>query len=388
MPTPVKKATVLRLQRKYAKRFGLDAKYLPYLAAQIEQESGFRTNLGSRAGAQDVAQFMPGTAPGFGVTLGDNKIEDDIRGQVKMMSGLIRRQGNINDALRGYNAGEGAIAKSHGFGETNHYVSIVRQLAKKYQGQADAETGGPAAVEGTAGTPDRTVTLPGNPDVNVKTGGRMDPAGLMSVLERLGRKDYDALDFAGDYRALEADAAASEQTLNLPGVDPTTVTIPGTPATPGRRGGGGGGSGGGGRFDLKPRGGYRGTNGPISEFSAYGQSLGLDVSSSKRNNTNPYSGDRSDHDFGNTDATARDMADGGSQAPTPKMDTYAKKVADTLGIPYKKGTPINKRAVINGIRYQLIYRGSGPEFGGNHMNHVHLGAKRVGRGGSSRGVLR
>ena len=237
MPRAVSKAKVLRLQRKYAKRFGVDSKYLPYLAAQIEQESGFRTNLGSRAGAQDVAQFMPGTAPGFGVTLGDNKIEDDIRGQVKMMSGLIRRQGNINDALRGYNAGEGAIGRSHGFAETNQYVQIVNSLAKKYQGQADAETGGPAAAEeGTAGTPDRTVQLPGNPDVELKTGGKMDPAGLMSVLERLGRKDYDSLDFATDYRDLQQDAAASEKTLTLAGTPGTQVTIPGTPGTPGRGG--------------------------------------------------------------------------------------------------------------------------------------------------------
>ena len=70
------------------------------------------------------------------------------------------------------------------------------------------------------------------------------------------------------------------------------------------------------------------------------------------------------------------------------MDRYAKEVADALGIAYKKGTPINKTKTVNGVRYQLIYRGDGAAFGGNHMNHVHLGAKRVGKGGGARGVLR
>lgn len=139
--------------------------------------------------------------------------------------------------------------------------------------------------------------------------------------------------------------------------------------------------GGGGAGDGKPgsapspKGGYGGTEGAIkSLYSQYGK--GLSITSAKRDNTNPYSGSGSDHDHGNKDAFAYDVSDGSQ--PTPGMDRYAYQVARALGIPYKKGQPINKTVVRKGIRYQLIYRGAGAAFGGNHMNHVHLGAKRVG----------
>lgn len=144
MPRKVSVKKVRRLIGKYAQQEGI-AEYAPYLAAQIEQESGFQTNLGSPAGARDVAQFMPATAKSYGVTLGDNRIKDDIRGQVKMMSQLIKQTGNIEDALRGYNAGPGAIEASKGYAETNHYVDVVTQNAKKYK----------APVQGAPAQPNR-----------------------------------------------------------------------------------------------------------------------------------------------------------------------------------------------------------------------------------------
>lgn len=128
--------------------------------------------------------------------------------------------------------------------------------------------------------------------------------------------------------------------------------------------------------NFQPHGGWGGTEGAMrSIFDQY--NTGLQITSTKRDNQNPYSGRGSDHDFGNKDAYAID-ASNGSQ-PTPEMDEYAFKVARALGNKdYKKGTPLNWTTTIDGIRYQLIYRGTGAAFGGNHMNHVHLGAKRVG----------
>ncbi len=252
MPRSVPKAKVLRLQAKYAKRYGVDAKYLPYLAAQIEQESGFQEGSGSPKGARDIAQFIPGTAKAYGVTLGDNRIEDDIRGQVKMMAGLLRRQGSIEKALRGYNAGEGAIDASHGYGETNGYVQRIHQLAARYKGGTAAA----AAQEGTAGTPGRpAVKLPGTAGSEITSGGELDGMGLLSILNRLDSKDYDALDLARDYSALQSDAAASSTTSKLPGIK--GVTIPGTKGTKGTAGAGAGGGGAGlpkgtATFDGKP----------------------------------------------------------------------------------------------------------------------------------------
>jgi hypothetical protein len=136
MPRKVKVKKVARLQTKYLRSEGATAeeirRFRPYLTAQIGQESGFTQGIGSPAGAQDIAQFMPATAPGYGVTLGDNKIRDDIRGQVRYMLPLLRRYG-VEDALRGYNAGVGAIARSHGFSETNNYVANIKAAASKYE---------------------------------------------------------------------------------------------------------------------------------------------------------------------------------------------------------------------------------------------------------------
>jgi len=127
---------------------------------------------------------------------------------------------------------------------------------------------------------------------------------------------------------------------------------------------------------LKPGGGYAGSKRPATQIANIGKRLGLQVTSTKRNNTNPYSGSRSDHDVGNKDAYAYDMSNGSK--PTPEMDEYAYRAARALGIKgYKRGTPIMRTVTRDGYRYQLIYRGTGAAFGGNHLNHVHLGVKRA-----------
>lgn len=135
--------------------------------------------------------------------------------------------------------------------------------------------------------------------------------------------------------------------------------------------------------DLRPRGGYKGAKGPATQLARIGFSNGLRVMSTKRHNTNPYSGSRSDHDYGNTDAFAYDLSNG--NRPTPQMDETALQIMRALGDrKYKKGEPIDtSRGVFNiktkggAVRVQVIYRGSGAAFGGDHTNHVHVGVKRV-----------
>lgn len=136
---------------------------------------------------------------------------------------------------------------------------------------------------------------------------------------------------------------------------------------------------GGANLNLRPHGGWGGSEGPLRALVRAAGGDSLPLNSAKRNNTNPYSGKGSDHDFGNKAAYAEDRGNGSQ--PTPEMDEYAYRLMHLLGFKnYRKGQPINVnqgKRVIDGIQYQVIYRGTGREFGGNHLTHVHLGAHRL-----------
>lgn len=61
--------------------------------------------------------------------------------------------------------------------------------------------------------------------------------------------------------------------------------------------------------------------------------------------------------------------------PVPKADAAASAIVSALGGPANWGkTGGNFVTTINGIRYQVIYRSN---IGGNHYNHIHIGARRV-----------
>ena len=129
---------------------------------------------------------------------------------------------------------------------------------------------------------------------------------------------------------------------------------------------------------------FMGSQAVAQSLAAIGHGLGLQTTSEKRNNTNPHSGSKSDHDHRNTDAYAYDISNG--SAPTPEMDRAAFRIMHELGFKsYKLREPIDtSRGVTtiarNGHRFrvQVIYRGAGPAFGGNHLNHIHIGVKRAG----------
>jgi hypothetical protein len=129
---------------------------------------------------------------------------------------------------------------------------------------------------------------------------------------------------------------------------------------------------------------FLGTQSVALSLAAIGHALGLQTTSEKRNNTNPHSGRDSDHDHRNKDAYAYDISDG--SAPTPGMDRAAFRIMHELGFKaYKLRQPIDTTQGVTTInrdghrfRVQVIYRGSGPAFGGNHLNHIHIGVKRVG----------
>src|SRR4051794_36447686 len=79
------------------------------LSAQLYVESGFNPNATSPAGAQGIAQFMPGTAQSYGLRNPFDP-EQAIDAQARMMRDLLRRFASVPLALAAYNAGPGRVA--------------------------------------------------------------------------------------------------------------------------------------------------------------------------------------------------------------------------------------------------------------------------------------
>jgi hypothetical protein len=79
------------------------------LAAQIHAESGFNPFAVSPAGAQGIAQFMPGTARAYGLR---NPLDpaQAIDAQAHHMRDLLKRFGSVALALAAYNAGPARVA--------------------------------------------------------------------------------------------------------------------------------------------------------------------------------------------------------------------------------------------------------------------------------------
>jgi len=113
-----------------SRRYGID----PLLIyAQMHQESSFKLRALSHKGASGLMQLMPATARRLGVT-NIYEPKQNIEGGVKYMRILLDMFGqDVNLALAGYNAGEGAVMK-YGYqippyNETREYV---RRISARY----------------------------------------------------------------------------------------------------------------------------------------------------------------------------------------------------------------------------------------------------------------
>jgi len=106
------------------------------LHAVIWQESKYKTDARSHAGAQGLMQLIPDTAKRFGCD-DPNDPAKNIEAGAKYLSWLLKRfSGNVELALAGYNAGEGAVDKYDGippYNETQNYVKIIsKRYGKTY----------------------------------------------------------------------------------------------------------------------------------------------------------------------------------------------------------------------------------------------------------------
>jgi len=118
-----------------SRRWGVD----PLLIyAQMHQESTFKTRAISNKGASGLMQLMPATARRMGVeNIFDPK--QNIDGGVRYMRLLLDMfGGDVNLALAGYNAGEGAVMKFGNtippYSETREYV---RRITERYASISD-----------------------------------------------------------------------------------------------------------------------------------------------------------------------------------------------------------------------------------------------------------
>ena len=103
------------------------------LYSVMHQESSFKSGAISPKGARGLMQLMPGTAARYGVTnIFDPK--QNIEGGARYLRFLLDHfDGDLNLALAGYNAGEGAVEK-YGwrippYSETQEYV---RRISRRY----------------------------------------------------------------------------------------------------------------------------------------------------------------------------------------------------------------------------------------------------------------
>ena len=100
---------------------------------QINQESGFRPNVTSYAGAIGIAQFMPATAASLGIN--PYNPTQALQGAARLMATYVRQYGSYALALAAYNAGPGTVNNAlRGCGgawlqcvpaETHSYVNII-----------------------------------------------------------------------------------------------------------------------------------------------------------------------------------------------------------------------------------------------------------------------
>lgn len=108
-----------------AARNGIDPSLLTGL---IRAESNFDPNAGSPAGAQGLAQLMPGTAASLGVTDPLDPVQSIEGGAKYLRQQLDRFGGDVTKALAAYNAGPGAVERFGGvppYEETQNYVRRV-----------------------------------------------------------------------------------------------------------------------------------------------------------------------------------------------------------------------------------------------------------------------
>lgn len=151
------------LVMKAAERHGVDPNLI---FAVMRQESGFKPRARSYKGASGLMQLMPATAARFGVTDIFDPAQN-IEGGTRYLRFLLDLfNGDVELALAGYNAGEGAVIRSGyrvpRYRETQHYVQVIsarygrtKHSAGKARSAEPVKPEAPAAMAFSSGTSTR-----------------------------------------------------------------------------------------------------------------------------------------------------------------------------------------------------------------------------------------
>jgi len=110
------------------------------LAAVIYQESKFKPEARSEAGAIGLMQLLPETAKGIAARTGGRafRVEDLDDPEINIRYGswylrhLLDKYGSEEQALAAYNGGQGNEDRGVRYDETTHYVENVLQLREIY----------------------------------------------------------------------------------------------------------------------------------------------------------------------------------------------------------------------------------------------------------------
>lgn len=137
------KAQLEALARADARRFGIDPNIF---LRQINQESGFNPGARSSAGAEGIAQFMPGTAAGYHIDP-MNPVAA-LLAAARMDAGNLRKYGSYAAMLSAYNSGRPDAYKDPHFagGQTFNYVRSILNGRNPSVGSSNGRTAGPEPV--------------------------------------------------------------------------------------------------------------------------------------------------------------------------------------------------------------------------------------------------
>ncbi len=147
LPTPTAKLPPAHAQSVLAaaNRYGISPLLIDAVA---RQESGYRANVVSRAGAVGIMQLMPDTARLMGVK-NPRDPHANIDGGARYLRHMLDRfGGNVALALAAYNAGPRSVERAGGvprIAETQNYVSRI--LASLSTGAAAATAAAQAVVQ-------------------------------------------------------------------------------------------------------------------------------------------------------------------------------------------------------------------------------------------------
>jgi hypothetical protein len=131
---PASASPYITLIDSIAKQYNLDPRVA---AADMWWESNaFQPRICSNKGACGLAQLMPKTAAGMGIT---DRMDPKqaIGANIRLLRSYITKYGSLRIALAAYDAGSGNVAKYHGvppIAETLAYIPAVESLYKRLGG--------------------------------------------------------------------------------------------------------------------------------------------------------------------------------------------------------------------------------------------------------------